>query len=272
MPLPKPRQNERQAAFISRCMSDDVMTEEYPKPAQRRAVCQSQWEKKDNVKASWYRVGNRTEAEADLFIYDEIGGLGITADAFVRDLRAIKARKINLHINSPGGDIFDAITMHTALKQHAAQVEVHVDGLAASAASLVAMGGDKISMAQHSFMMIHEAHGLVMGAAEDMRKGAILLDQLSDNLAAIYSARAGGTKEEWRERMAVESWYSDEGAVAVGLADEVSDGAAVGNSFDLSAFKRPPEMPRLRLTADQEEEIPPIDYRRLFEEAVEEVI
>lgn len=224
-------------------------------------------------KPSWYRIENKTEAEADVFIYNEIGGLGVTADDFVRDLRAIKARKINLHLNSPGGDVFDALTMHTALKQHAAEITVYVDGLAASAASLVAVAGQRVIMAKHSFMMVHEAHGLTLGDSADMRKAADLLDLMSDNIASIYAEKTGGSKEDWRAHMAKETWFGDQEAVNVGLADEVSDGIAPTNEFDLSKFKRPPEMPRAELEEPPEDEPRgDIDYRRLFQEAFDEVL
>jgi len=272
--MPTPRKGEDHDHFMQRCMAWPDLQDR--PPAQREAICQSKWEKgKEGKMKSWYRVENRTEPEADLFVYNEIGGMGITAADFVADLKTIKARKINLHLNSPGGDVFDAITMYTALKQHGAQIEVYVDGLAASAASLVAMAGQRVIMAKHAFIMVHEAHGLTLGNAADMRKAADLLDLMSDNIAGIYAEKTGGSKEDWRAKMAVESWFGDQEAVAVGLADEVSDGVAPQNTFDLSKFKRPPEMPHAAPepeTEPEEEEAPPIDYAALFAAAVEGVL
>ncbi len=171
--------------------------------------------------ASWYSIRNVTDAEADIYIYDEIGYWGVTANDFISDLRDIKSSKIALHINSPGGDVFDGIAIYNAIRRHKAEVTVWIDGIAASAASFIAMAGDEVVMSPHSQMMIHEASGLVIGPADDMRKMADLLDKSSDNIAAIYAKRTEGTVPEWRARMKDESWFSDSEAVEAGLADRV---------------------------------------------------
>jgi len=275
MPIPSPRKDEDKEDFIDRCMTSDVMKREYPKSNQRWAVCQGQWEKKNDVKASWYKVENRTEAEADIYLLDEIGGFGVTAGDFIRDLKSIKARRINLHINSPGGDVFEGITIYTALKQNRAEIITRVDGLAASAASVVAMAGERVIMAPHTYFMIHPAQGLTIGNAEDHRKMGDLLDMMTGNIADVYAEKAGGTQDEWKERMIAESWYGAEEAVAIGLADEVGDGEGqISNSLDLSRFKNVPAalLARLQASEDEEEEAPPIDYAALFAEAVEGVL
>jgi ATP-dependent protease ClpP protease subunit len=272
MPLPKPRKGEDKNDFIERCMSSDMMRREYPKSGQRYAVCQSQWEQ--NSVKSWYEVKNRTEAEADIYLLDEIGGFGVMAGDFIRDLKSIKARRINLHINSPGGDIFEGITIYTALKQARAEIVSRVDGLAASAASVVAMAGDKVIMAPHTYIMIHPAQGLTIGNAEDHRKMGDLLDMLTANIADVYAEKAGGTQDEWKERMTAESWYGAEEAVAIGLADEVGDGEGqISNSFDLSRFKNVPAALLARMQAPEDEkEEEPVDWAALFEEAFEEAV
>jgi ATP-dependent protease ClpP protease subunit len=96
-----------------------------------------------------------------------------------------------------------------------------VDGVAASAASFIAMAGDSIKMAPQSMMMIHDAAGLVIGNADDMREMAALLEKTSDNIAAVYAQRAKGTQEDWRAAMKAETWYTDQEAVDAGLADEI---------------------------------------------------
>jgi ATP-dependent Clp endopeptidase proteolytic subunit ClpP len=174
-------------------------------------------------------------------IYDEIGWFGTSAQDFVRDLRQVKTPNIEVHLNSPGGDVFDALAIHSALRQHKAKVHVIVDSLAASSASFIAMAGDKVTAMANAMLMIHDPWGLVIGNAADMRELADLLDKHGDNIAAIYANRAGGEVATWRERMLDETWYLADEAYEVGLVDEVddSDGRPVENSWDLSVFARP---------------------------------
>lgn len=192
---------------------------------------------------SWYRIDARTEAdEAEVYIYDEIGYFGTSAQQFVRDLQAVKAGRIRLHLNTPGGDVFDGIAIHNALRDHAASVTVQVDSLAASIGSVIAMAGERVTMARHATMMIHDPYGAALGNADDMRKMAEVLDQLGDTIAGIYAERAGGAVSLWRSRMAEETWYTDRAAVEAGLADDVAgdDAAEAENRFDLSIFRHPP--------------------------------
>ncbi len=170
---------------------------------------------------SWYRIHNLSDSEAEIYLYDEIGSWGITANDFVSDLREIKANKIALHINSAGGSVFDGFAIFNALKRHKAEITVWVDGIAASAASFIAMAGDEVVMSPHSQMMIHEAQGLALGAADDMRQMADVLDKSSDNIASTYAERTGKPTAEWRALMKEETWFSDAEAVDAGLADRV---------------------------------------------------
>lgn len=169
----------------------------------------------------WYEIKNIAAERAEVSIYDEIGFWGITASDFVRDLQSVQAKSIELHISSPGGDVFDGIAILNALRQHPAKVDVVIDGLAASAASFIAMAGDTVKVAPNAMIMIHEASGVVIGNAEDMIEMAALLDKTSENIANVYAQRAGGTAEDWRAAMRVETWYTDQEAVDAGLADEI---------------------------------------------------
>jgi ATP-dependent Clp endopeptidase proteolytic subunit ClpP len=191
----------------------------------------------------WYRITNAVgDAPAVVHVYDEIGYWGVTASDFVRELSALNVSAIDLHINSPGGEIFDGIAIANALRAHRATVTTYVDSLAASIASVIAMAGDRIVMAPNSQMMIHDGSGFCIGDAADMREMADLLDRQSDNIASVYANRAGGTVEEWRALMTAETWYTAEEAVEAGLADEVSstrtsaDDNSSQNSWDLSVF------------------------------------
>ena len=155
---------------------------------------------------------------------DEIGYWGVTAQDFVDELLAIDSKTIELHVNSPGGDVFDGIAIMNALADHPATVNVMVDGLAASAASYIALAGDTVRMNRASQMMIHDAAGMCWGNAADMESMKALLDRISDTIAELYSAKAGGTVEEWRDLMRAETWYSAAEAVEAKLADEAVAG------------------------------------------------
>jgi ATP-dependent protease ClpP protease subunit len=129
--------------------------------------------------------------------------------------------EIELHLNSPGGEAFEGVAIMNALRQHPATVTAHVDGMAASAASVVAMGADEVVMYPGSQLMIHDAMTFAFGFADDLHKAADDLDHLSDSMASLYADRAGGTAEVWREVMKAETWYNGDEAVAAGLADRV---------------------------------------------------
>lgn len=188
-------------------------------------------------RSDWYRFENKADDETAIYIYDEISWWGISADRFVRDLRAVTSKKIALHLNSPGGDVFDGIAIYNALKQHTATVNVTVDGIAASIASVIAMAGDSVAVAKAAMFMIHEPFAFVIGDAKDMRKQADALDLMGDSIAGIYAARAGGNVEFWRGKMADETWYGDQAAVDAGLADALVETPAAKNEFDLSIFR-----------------------------------
>ncbi|MFD8866018.1 head maturation protease, ClpP-related [Streptomyces sp. NPDC059590] len=170
----------------------------------------------------WYKIKNLGGGSAEVVIYDEIGYWGVTAEDFMAELRGLDVGEITLRVNSPGGEIFDGIAIHNLLRSHRAHVTTHVDSLAASIASVIALAGDRVVMQPHSQMMIHDGSGLVIGNAADMREMAELLDRQSDNIAAVYAEKSGGTVAEWRERMLAETWYSAQEAVEAGLADEVA--------------------------------------------------
>lgn len=183
----------------------------------------------------WYSIKNQSD-KAVIYIYDEIGYFGISSNDFVRELQGLKVSEIELHLNTPGGEVFDGIAIFQVLKDHTANVTTYVDSLAASIGSVIAMAGNKIIMGQNAQLMIHDGHGICVGNAQDMRELADLLDRTSDNIASVYAARAGGSVKDWRKSMRAETWYSAGEAVQIGLADEISGAETVENSWDLSIF------------------------------------
>ncbi len=155
-------------------------------------------------------------------VYDTIGGFdGVSALEFVQGINQATTKTITVHLNSPGGDVFDAISMHAALVNHPAKVNVVVDGIAASAASFLAMAGDDIAMEKPARMMIHDASGLTIGNEADHLEMASLLGEVSNTIAGMYADRAGGDAGEWRRAMRAETWFTAPQAVEAGLADRV---------------------------------------------------
>lgn len=193
---------------------------------------------------SWFRMeASADKKSADLYIMDEIGGWwGVTAQDFVKELMALDAEQINLHLNSPGGDVFDGVAIYNALRLHSAKVTVYVEGLAASAASFIAQAGDEVVMLRGSMMMIHDASTIAWGDEKTMVDTASILSKISNSIADVYAQRAGGTMESWRDIMREEAWYTPEEAVAAKLADSVDateNTAAqdkVSDAWDLKIF------------------------------------
>lgn len=189
---------------------------------------------------SW-RIENATgeqDGPAELYIYDEIDSwFGVGARDVTQALMGVTTDEITVHVNSPGGDIFEAHAIYNALRAHKATVNVVVDGIAASAASYIAQAGDSILMASNATMMIHDAIGFTYGNAADHAETAEILDKQSDIIAGIYADRAGGTVDEWRASMRAETWYNADEAVEAGLADGLLDHtAAAANAADIAVY------------------------------------
>lgn len=172
---------------------------------------------------NWFRMEAVSDETTEVMIYDEIGFWGTDAAEFVNQFAAIKTPKILLRLNSPGGEIFDGVAIYNAIKAHPSYVTVRVDGLAASAASFIAMAGNEVLMTRNGTMMIHDGLGFTYGNAKDHQETASLLDKLSDNIAEIYARKTGGELATWRDFMREEVWYSSQEAVDAGLADRVVD-------------------------------------------------
>jgi len=187
-------------------------------------------------RADWYRITTNKVDGAEVWVYDEIGYFGVTAADFVREFAEIDRDRISVHINSPGGEVFDGIAIYEAMRQHDAEVTVYIDSLAASIASVIAMGGDRRIIARNAQMMIHDGHTVVVGDAADLRAQADRLEAVSDNIADIYADRCGGTQKKWRSLMLAETWFSAREAVDAGLVDEVSGSSSAKNDWDLSIF------------------------------------
>ena len=197
----------------------------------------------DGPERRWYKIGNAKDDDGptQVNIFDEISWYGITAQEFVDDLGGIKG-DIEVHINSPGGDAFDGITIYNALAGRKGVTTV-VDGLAASAASIIAQAGGTRTMSPGSMMMIHDAWALCIGDEADMLDTARVLGKLSDNIASVYAAHSTTPAAEWRKTMRADGWYTAQEAVDAGLADRLAErhgksDADLAAGFDRSIFAR----------------------------------
>ncbi len=161
-----------------------------PFKAQRALKALEEWREppaESSREQRWYKIGNAAASgPTQVNIFDEISWWGISAQEFCDELAGIEG-DLEVHINSPGGDAFDGITIYNALASRG-NVTTVVDGLAASAASVIAMAGTERVMSPGSMMMIHDALALCIGNAADMRDTAVLLDKVSDNIASVYAA------------------------------------------------------------------------------------
>jgi ATP-dependent Clp protease, protease subunit len=193
------------------------------------------------------RAAHRIEAkekEATVYIYDEISWFGVDAAVIVKDIAAIEADTIHLRINSPGGSVFDGMAIYNSLKQHKAKVVTHIDGLAASIASIIALAGDEIVAGEGAYMMIHSPWAVVIGDAEDLRKEADLLDQMTGTFAEIYQNKSGMKSDEVLDMMAAETWMTGAEALENHFIDRVETSEKAQNKailFDLSVFANTPD-------------------------------
>jgi ATP-dependent protease ClpP protease subunit len=196
-----------------------------------------------DVKRRGFEIFNSADTGvAQVHIYNEISRDGITADQFKNDFAQITAPSIELRLNSIGGDVFDGVAIYHTIRNHPSTVDVIVDGVAASIASVIAMAGDTVRMSRGSQLMMHDAWTAAVGNAKHMRDQAELLDRWSDTISAFYAEAAGSRKgpadpKHWRTCMEAETWYDATEAVKAGLADEViAPARTVKAQWDLSVF------------------------------------
>ncbi len=166
------------------------------------------------------------EKPADLYLEGEIAsktwyGDEVTPAAFRADLAKAAGKDVTVWINSPGGDVFAASMIYTALMEHKGRVNVRIEALAASAASVVAMAGDTVSMAATAYLMIHNPWTLTIGDADDLRHEADVLDEVAEGLVLAYQIKTGLSRSKLRQMMADETWMSAQTAVDMGFADEI---------------------------------------------------
>ncbi|HDT5179859.1 TPA: Clp protease ClpP [Escherichia coli] len=171
----------------------------------------------------WYTIkALGVRGAAEISIYEEIGGFGITAKQFAEDLKALgDVSHIDLRIHSPGGDVFEGIAIYNLLRNHPAEITVYIDGVAASMASVVAMAGDRVVMPENAMMMIHKPWGISGGNAGDMRDYADLLDKVETVLVPAYARKTGKSAQEITAMLEDETWMDGKECLKHGFADEL---------------------------------------------------
>lgn len=165
----------------------------------------------------------RAAVNTDISVYGRIGddfsGEGITARRIAAALRSIGEKDVTVSINSPGGDFFEGVAIYNLLREHKAEVNVKVVGLAASAASVIAMAGDNVQVAKSGFLMIHNAWAVVMGNRQDLAEAIEVLEPFDEAMAGVYADRTGLARDKIEQMMSAETWLGGERAVSMGFAD-----------------------------------------------------
>ena len=183
---------------------------------------------------NWYNIKNLSKTSTEVVIYDEIGNFGVSSKTFIEEVKNISTEEVLLRINSPGGSVIDGLAIHDAIKRMPQKVTAKVEGLAASIASIIALGADEVSMSQNSLFMIHNVWGGETGGAKDMRKAADLMDKMSDRLVNIYVSKTGKDEFEIRDWMDNETWFTADEALEAGFINYVDEPIALAAKFDIS--------------------------------------
>lgn len=175
-----------------------------------------------NVRARWNGALRAQADDATITIYDVIGPReGVSASRIAAALRSIGNRDVVVNINSPGGDMFEGIAFYNLLREHKGKVTVRVLGLAASAASIIAMAGDTIQVAKSAYIMVHNVWVLAIGNRLDLREVADFLEPFDKTLAELYTARTGGAQATIAALMDAETYMDGADAIERGFADEL---------------------------------------------------
>ena len=187
----------------------------------------------------FYALEKSDNGEATIHLYDEVGAFGAGSKEFLADLGKLDGQHIHLRINSPGGSVVEGTAIYNALRRHKGGVTVHIDALAASMASVIAMSGSPVYIADNALLMIHNPWTVSMGESKDLRKEADLLDKLKSTLVNAYTRKTGMEQDQIAEMMDAETWLDAVEAVALGFADAIEEGVA-------AAATATPEMLRAR--------------------------
>jgi len=196
----------------------------------------------------WFNIQAKADSKsAEVFIFDTVGDDmwgGVSANSFKDELMALEGvTELNVHINSPGGSVFDGVAIYNLLAKHEAAVNVHIEGMALSIASIIAMAGDTVTIAENAMFMIHNPWNIVVGDAAELRKTADVMDTVKGQMVATYQHKTGLDADLLSDMMDAETWLTGEEAVAQGFADTLSSPMAMAAcaAFDYKQYKHAPD-------------------------------
>lgn len=207
-----------------------------------------------NIKAKAGSKPDPNTHDAEILVYDDIGFWGVNARDVIAQIQQSGARRPLVRINSMGGGVFEAGAIATILSS--LDTTIQIDGVAASAASLIAMAGKRVHISETGFMMLHAPWGVAVGTASDMRDTADSLQTVETSYEKAYAKRTGKSVEDVRKWLAKDTWFDAEQAVAAKLADKVTEAIAFSASANLSNFADVPEALRQRVAAQSQPQKP----------------
>ena len=189
------------------------------------------------MQKEWYKIKNKSSEVADVYLFNDIGTFGITAQNFIDEIKEYEDTELNIHINSLGGEVFEGMAIYSIIQRRKAKTTVYIEGIAASIASVIALAADEVIMSENSLLMIHNAWGGTQGEAKDMRKQAEILEKITNEIAEVYVKKTKIPYNEIVEMMDEETWLTAEEAVALGFVDSISEPIKVAAKYDVSKYK-----------------------------------
>lgn len=214
--------------------------------------------------SKWYQIKAMANGKSKINIHDEIGTFGVSAKDFINDVNALDADEVVVSIHSPGGSLFDGLAMYNALKASGKTIETRVEGIAASAASIVFLAGSSRVMPKDTFLMIHNPWSGAMGDAEEMRSVADSLEQFQQAIINIYARETNLPEDEVRTMMAAETWLDSKDAVDMGFATSVEDAVKVA-ALSKDFAKHFEVVPKALAHDSENHSLPEINTLREFE-------
>jgi len=189
------------------------------------------------MQREWYKIKNKLSEVSDIYLFNDIGTFGITAQSFIDEIKEYEDRELNIHINSLGGEVFEGMAIYSIIQRRTSKTTVYIEGIAASIASVIALAADEVIMSENSLLMIHNAWGGTQGEAKDMRKQAEILEKITNEIAEVYGKKTKIPYNEIVEMMDEETWLTAEEAVALGFVDSISEPIQVAAKYDVSKYK-----------------------------------
>ncbi len=208
---------------------------------QRNAEIVSRFWNKPLDKPGWFEVKAQSDDEAEILIYDIIGWPFVRAEDFVNQLSEMGTKTVTVRINSPGGDVFDSLAIYNAMKSYKGKIITQIESLAASAASIVSIGGKEVRAYKNTMMMIHDPWLFTMGNQYELRDAADLLEKISGNMIDIYSDNSNIGKRDIKAMMKGETWLTAKEMKENGLINTIMESDGAKAKFDLSIYSKAPE-------------------------------